>query len=1013
MTIPNCLSTVDFLLACKKLIASPYFLFLVWFKPESPRNFTSIFMTPYLRLLPAVFLLLFSCLVEANEPTPVDRFYVADGLEAKVWAEAPMLYNPANMDVDEQGRIWVSEAVNYRSFRNEENVNRWHRQGDRIMVLEDTNGDGTADSSHVFVQDSDLVAPMGISVLDNRIFVTCSPNVIVYTDVDRDAKFDEAVDDKEILLTGFGGFDHDHSLHTVKAGADGDLYFTTGNAGPHIVTDKSGWTLRSGSSYRGGSPSNMSNVPGLISDDGRVYVGGLALRMSDDGTKMRVIGQNFRNPYELTLDSFGNVFQNDNDDTISCRVTWVMEYGSLGFSSADGKRTWRAGQRPGQATPVAHWRQEDPGIIPAGDIYGPGSPTGVEYFENGSLGPEYENMLLACEAGRNTIWFYHPKSKGAGFDLRRSELFSTTHPGKPPESMDSADTRKWFRPSDVIVGADGAIYIADFYDAFVGGHRMLELDGHGTIYRITRKGDNPQTPSLDLETVTGQIRALKSPANSVRYTAFKRLTANPTREGLNALVDLSQSENPRMAARAIYALAQMGSPALPASSISKKAWSQVNQALKHENPDLRIVAYRATRKHDPEGIVGRANVLADDSSEAVRREVALSLREIPISESRSIILKLADGFDAHDRGYLEALGYASEGEEASIWSLLSEKASENPLEWSDAFAALTWRLHPVASVEGMLQRALASQLDPAKRKQALDALAFIFHPSAGEAMLRAASQGPEDLRSYAAWWINSRSTNHWASYGLAEQLPVDPAALALAEETKRMNSGRNKLKGATELTAELKQLAIDMALSPAGGPILLHLAGRNELPQMFYPVVAEHIHNNSDTSVRALASRFFPKADATGQTLPPIGDIANLVGDPVKGKELFFGRAVCSTCHLFGEEGRDIGPNMTTIGQRYDRLAILDAVINPSAGIAFGYETVLIETTDGQSLSGFVVGDSDTVIIKDIGGQQHMVSKSKIKTRQTMDQSIMPAGTGLGLNAQDLADVVAFLTEVQ
>ncbi|MCB1121035.1 MAG: dehydrogenase, partial [Verrucomicrobiae bacterium] len=519
--------------------------------------------------------LIVPALAVANEPTPVEEFFVAEGLEATVWAQAPLMFNPTNLDSDSLGRIWVTEAVDYRSFRNEGEVNLWHKKGDRVMVLQDTDADGKADSSHVFVQDKDLVAPMGLSVLDNRVIVTCSPNMIVYTDVDRDARFDPKVDKKEILLTGFGGFDHDHSLHTVKAGPDGDLYFTTGNAGPHQVTDKSGWTLRAGSSYRGGSPYNDVNTPGLVSDDGRMYVGGLAGRMRPDGTGLRIIGHNFRNPYELCLDSFGNVFQNDNDDTISCRTTWVMEYGNLGFSSNDGQRTWRADQRPGQTTPVAHWRQEDPGTIPAGDIYGPGSPTGIEYYENGALGPEYRNMLLSAEAGRNRIWMYFPKPQGAGFELRRSTLFSTSNPDEKPRPMDKDDTRKWFRPSDVLVGADGAVYVADFYDPFIGGHRMLEPDGMGTIYRITRKGKNPRPPVIDFNTTEGLIDALRNPAHSVRYAGFLGLTGSPNASGVEALLELSKHANARFAARAMYALAEIGAPARTSSDFRNQAWSRV------------------------------------------------------------------------------------------------------------------------------------------------------------------------------------------------------------------------------------------------------------------------------------------------------------------------------------------------------------------------------------------------------------------------------------------------------
>ncbi len=166
--------------------------------------------------------------------------YLPDNLEAALWAESPMFYNPTNMDVDIKGRIWITEAVNYRNFNNDSTKFLHHAKGDRVMILEDRNGDGKADTAKVFVQDEDLISPLGIAVIGNKVIVSCSPNLIVYTDENGD----DVADKKEILLTGFGGKDHDHSLHAVFAGPDGNWYFNAGNAGPHIVTDKGGWSLR-------------------------------------------------------------------------------------------------------------------------------------------------------------------------------------------------------------------------------------------------------------------------------------------------------------------------------------------------------------------------------------------------------------------------------------------------------------------------------------------------------------------------------------------------------------------------------------------------------------------------------------------------------------------------------------------------------------------------------------------------------------------------------------------------
>src|SRR5215217_806014 len=430
------------------------------------------------------------------------QLYLPDDLEATLWAESPLFYNPTNIDVDARGRIWVAEAVNYRNFNNDSSQFLHHPTGDRVMILEDTDGDGKADTSKVFVEDRDLLSPVGLAVIGNKVVVSCSPNLIVYTDENGDDKPDK----KEIFLTGFGGEDHDHSLHKVFAGPDGRWYFNVGNSGPHHVTDKSGWTLRSGSLAIGGSPYAVENHGNQRSDDGKVWVGGLALRVNPDGTGLTVLGHNFRNSYEVIPDSYGNLWQNDNDDqVVTCRTTWLMEGGNAGYFSTDGTRYWQADQRPGQDIFAAHWHQDDPGVMPAGDRSGAGAPTGIVMNESDALGKEYRGMLLSADAGRNVIFGYHPVIKKSGYDLRKRENFITSLSSDNEQYVwnDSAQNtkkEKWFRPADITIGTDGAIYIADWYDPVVGGHQMKDSIGYGRIYRIAPKNKKLTSPKIDLST---------------------------------------------------------------------------------------------------------------------------------------------------------------------------------------------------------------------------------------------------------------------------------------------------------------------------------------------------------------------------------------------------------------------------------------------------------------------------------------------------------------------------------
>src|SRR5438128_2389414 len=108
---------------------------------------------------------------------------VYDGLEVTLFASEPMFSNPTNMDIDSKGRLWITEAYNYRNQYNPKNPVR--EKGDRIMILEDTDGDGKADKSKVFYQGTDVNAALGICVLGNKIIISCSPNVFVFTDTDE------------------------------------------------------------------------------------------------------------------------------------------------------------------------------------------------------------------------------------------------------------------------------------------------------------------------------------------------------------------------------------------------------------------------------------------------------------------------------------------------------------------------------------------------------------------------------------------------------------------------------------------------------------------------------------------------------------------------------------------------------------------------------------------------------------------------------------------------------------
>lgn len=606
------------------------------------------------------------------EGVPVEAFELADeNLKIEVWARSPMVFSPVAMDCDALGRLWLTEGIDY-------NVGSRVDAGQSIIVLEDKDNDGVADSSHVFVTEKGArPAPLGIAVFDNRIVLSATPSIIIYTDVDRDAKFDPAIDKREIFLTGFQNPRHDHTLHAVVGAPSGQWHFSYGNCGADIKT-------RDGRHFISGCYYGFPEAIGKPSSDGHTYVGGLTMRINPDGTGLTPTAHNMRNPHDMAVTAFGDIFQSDNDDPAHARSSWVMEFGNMGYSDLrDGSRSWEevaktweepSGWHKDLRFSRSHWRENYPGACPPGSVYGAGSPTGNVFIEDDTLGLA-GTYLVSCMV-RKEVMACTPQLKGASLDMGKHRPFVRLQEG---------ERGRHFLPTDLVVGTDGSLFLSDFYNDT--SRRTNQVSG--TIYRITRKGEKPLgQPEIDFTTAAGQIAALHSPAVNVRSHAAALLVAAGDAEPVAAI---PESANAVETARHLWVLAQLGD----------EGRATVTAYLKSDDTQLQITAYRALRLADPGGLLERAKLLAGSPSPAVRREVALSLRDVAYDDCSAILALLFAGYDGRDRYYLEALGIAATGKEAACYRDLVAARFAQPTTWTKTAKNLAWRLHTPQAIAAL------------------------------------------------------------------------------------------------------------------------------------------------------------------------------------------------------------------------------------------------------------------------------------------------------------------------
>ncbi|MFK8112015.1 MAG: PVC-type heme-binding CxxCH protein [Rubripirellula sp.] len=964
---------------------------------------------------------------------------VGDGLSVTLSASEPELRSLTNLDIDDRGRVWVCDVMNYRH-------NAGSRpEGDRILILEDTTGDGVMDSVKTFYQGTDIDSAMGICVLGNQVIVTATPTVWKFTDEDGDDKPDR----KEALFTETGQPQHDHSAHSFLFGPDGKLYWNFGNTGKQVKDAKG---------------NTVVDIHGrAVVDNGQPLYGGMPFRCEMDGSNFEVLAHNFRNNWETTVDSFGTLWQSDNDDdgNRGTRINFVMEHGNYGYRDELTGAGWRDDRiTKEKEIPLQHWHLNDPGVVPNMLQTGAGSPSGICFYEGRLLPKRFWDQIIHCDPGPNVVRAYPATPDGAGY---RASI----------DPIVTGNTDKWFRPADVCVAPDGSLFVTDWYDPGVGGHRQGDTD-RGRLFRVAPPNANYVVPKFDYTTATSAVDALRNPNLSVRYRAWTALHAMGN-EAEVALLKLYNDPNPRLRARGLWLLGK----------IDGRGEHYVAKALRDQNPDIRITAIRLAKQLGLHPSIA-CSAAAADPSPAVRRELAIAIRYDESPTMPKIWAKLAQAHDGIDRWYLEALGISSDLRANECYDAWLAEVDGN---WNTkAGRDIAWRTRAdkaaaaIAKVIADPQLALADTNryfrsleyhEPKVRHEAMQPLLTLPESERNDAVIVRAIERSVDLdyksqanlkAAVARHLQRSEGTSEYMKLirkfqpdglsdklqqvlltGANDSLKVEAAGalgeiadgpkvirqLLRSEDTKQaaqvaailglLGNGRavnilSDTAGDESRPYEVRKHAvIGLARNKAGEVSLVSLAEKGKLTADTRMLAGGLLARSKNKKIRDLAAELLPQPQMKNQEpLEPIDKLATMKGNVERGLKLFRGAATCANCHIVQDHGKEVGPNLTEIGSKLSREAMFTSILDPSAGISHNFENYLVLTSSGQLINGLKTSETaDEVVIRTPEAIDRKIAQADIESIKKSEKSIMPDNLHQTVDQQGLIDIVEYMTSLK
>ena len=964
----------------------------------------------------------------------IQTFRLPQGYRIELVASEPTIGDPVALAFDPQGRLFVLEMGDYPMQPDP--------QG-RVIVLEGSDGQGGFNKRSVYADK--LPFPTGLMLWKDGILVAAAPHIYYLPDKDRDLRADE----RRVVLSGFNPYNPQLRVNGILYGIDNWIYGAYPKVGP---------SRRHPEQFgQPGEPLHFPDHPEVEAVD--ISSLGTDFRFRPDELKLEPVSGNSQ--YGNAFDAWGNRFALWNNNHIRHPVIahrYLARNPYLTVSSA----MQFPSDHENQSTvyPVT----ERPIYIHESQVWKFTSSCGNSVYNAAQFPERLRGAYFVCDPLHNLVHCDLLSPIGATFSASRAF--------EQKEFLASTDA--WFKPVFTTVGPDGALYIVDYYRKYIehpdyvpegleGQFDLRSGAGKGRIYRVVHQSSQPTTqPDLQSAAPNQLVDALSHPNMWWRITAQRLLAERQDESAVSALRELVGTANrPESRIHALWTLEALG----------QLGPDVVLQALGDKDAPVREHAIRLSEQVDSPPVVKKLLDLVEDPDHRVQFQLACTLGLLPESESFRPLTQILtknledrwfqiavltsasenasrwfqtvtrDGvfLDSHTKGKQEFLGRVTailgarqiKAEIAEVLALAAGGPDGADAWWCSASLAglgqglkqgRAEKIRLDRSSERSLLRLIASssvQVATAALDLA-DSILLADSPPLRQLVrgaVEASSSHPEvPFRINAVRIIALDPTD--STIPVLDHLlaPQEAAEIQIAAVEALLKNGNPRVvplllaKWGSYTEAVRKVVWDGLLARKIFLKALLDGIDDETVPvwTVSRPRVNQLLQSPDDKIRRRAEILFHDLPDERGHLIEQYQSSLSVKGSIPSGKEVF--RENCSRCHRLDGMGSEVGPDLMDIVGRRPKTFLLAKILDPNLNISPGYETYVIETENGATVTGIIAQDSPTsLMLRREEGEEETVLRRNIVTLRVSNVSTMPEGLEESINLSEMTDLLEYL----